>query len=96
MMGHDEPLSLYDESLMEEWLLIVGMRFFAEQYFELKCGRGDFSAYTKKSAKNRVTAVNAIFKNGYHLAALKKIAESENVPESVALLAEAAYTIETR
>ncbi len=95
-MGHDEPLSLYDESLMEEWLAIVGMRLFAEQYFELKCGRGDFSAYSEKSARNRTIAATAIFKNGYHLAALKKIAASKNIPESVALLADAAYTIETR
>ena len=95
-MGHDEPLSLYDESLMEEWLAIVGMRFFAEQYFELKRGGGDFSAYSEKSARNRMIAASAIFKNGYHLAALRKIAAFQNIPESVALLADAAYTIETR
>ncbi len=96
MMGLDQPLSLYDESLMEEWLAVVGMRFFAEQYFELKYGRGDFSAYSEQSARNRMTAAHAIFKNGYHLAALKRIAASQNVPESVALLADAVYTIETR
>ena len=96
MMGNDEPLSLYDESLMEEWLSVVGMRFFAEQYFELKYGRGDFSAYSEKSAKNRMIAATAIFKNGYHLAALRKIAASKSVPASVAMLADAAYTLETR
>lgn len=95
-MGKDEDFSLYDESLMEEWLAVVGMRLFAEQYFELKLGRGDFSAYSEKSAKNRMIAANAIFKNGYHLAALKRIAASQSIPQSVALLANAAYTIETR
>jgi len=95
-MGNDEPLSLYDESLMEEWLSVVGMRLFAEQYFELKFGRGDFSAYSEKSAKNRMMAATAIFKNGYHLAALKRIAASKSVPTSVAMLADATYTIETR
>ncbi|MBR6768815.1 MAG: hypothetical protein IKM34_04955 [Clostridia bacterium] len=95
-MGNDTPLSLYEEGLMEEWLSVVGMRLFAEQYFELKCGRGDFSAYSEKSAKNRRIAVAAIFQNGYHLAALRKIAASKSVPASVALLADATYTIETR
>lgn len=95
-MGNDEPLSLYDESLMEEWLAVVGMRLFVEQYFELKFGSGDFSAYSKKSAKNRMMAATAIFKNGYHLAALKRIAASKSVPASVAMLADATYTIETR
>ena len=94
MMDEYGQLSLYEESLMEEWLAIVGIRLFAEQYFELKCGRGDFSAYSEKSARNRMTAAHAIFKNGYHLAALKKISESQNIPESVALLADAVYTIE--
>lgn len=95
-MGRDESLSLYDESMMEEWLAIVGMRLFAEQYYELKVGRGDFTAYSEKSARNRIIAAAAIFKNGYHLAALKKIAVSKSVPTSVALLADATYTIETR
>lgn len=96
MVAQDRPLSLYDESLMEEWLSAVGMRLFAEQYFELKFGRGDFSAYSEKSAKNRAFAATAIFKNGYHLAALKKIAASKCVPASVAELADAAYLLETR
>lgn len=96
LVTKDEPLSLYDESLMEEWLAIVGMRFFAEQYYELKCGRGDFSAYSEKSARNRKLAVAALFKNGYHLAALKRVASSKSVPASVAELADATYTIETR
>ena len=95
-MGYDESLSLYDESLMKEWLSVVGMRLFAEQYFELKLGKGDFSAYSEKSAKNRMIAATAIFKNGYHLAALRKIAASKSVPASVAMLADAAYTLETR
>ena len=95
-MGKDERLSLYDESLLEEWLSVVGMSFFTEQYFELKFGRGDFSAYSEKSAKNRAAAATAIFKNGYHLEALKRIASSKRVPTSVAELADAIYTIETR
>ena len=81
---------------MEEWLAIVGMRFFAEQYYELKFGRGDFSAYSEKSARNRMIAAEAIFKNGYHLAALKRIAASKSLPASVAELADATYIIETR
>lgn len=96
LVTKDELLSLYDESLMEEWLAIVGMRFFAEQYYELKFGRGDFSAYSKKSARNRMIAAEAIFKNGYHLAALKRVAASKSIPASVAELADATYTIETR
>ena len=96
MIGKDDTLSLYDESLMEEWLSVVGMRLFAEQYYELKFGRGDFSAYSEKSAKNRAFAATAIFKHGYHLAALKHIAASKSVPASVAELADATYTIETR
>lgn len=95
-MGKEDALLLYDESLMEEWLSVVGMRLFAEQYFELKFGRGDFSAYSEKSAQNRRRAVAAIFQNGYHLAALKRIAASKQVPKSVAELAEATYMIETR
>ena len=96
MMDEYGQLSLYEESLMEEWLAIVGMRLFAEQYYEFKFSRADLSAYSKKSAHNRLVAATALFKNGYHLAALKKIALSKSVPQSVALLADATYLIETR
>ena len=95
MVGNEQRLSLYDESLMEEWLSVVGMRLFAEQYFELKSGKGDFSAYSEKSAKNRAAAASAIFQKGYHLAALQRIAVSKRIPASVAELADAIYTLET-
>lgn len=95
-MAKNESLSLYAESLMEEWLAVVGMRLFVEQYYELKGGRGDFSSCSEKSARNRRLAATAIFKNGYQLAALQKVAASKSVPASVAELADAIYTIETR
>ena len=95
MVGNEERFSLYDESLMEEWLSVVGMRLFTEQYFELKFGKGDFSAYSERSAKNRAAAAMAIFQKGYHLAALQKIAASKRISASVAELANALYMLET-
>ena len=96
MNDKKDGLSLYEESLMEEWLAIVGMRVFAEHYFEFKQGNATLPKFSKASAKNRMIAASSLFKKGYHLAALKRIARSSGVSHKIASLADAIYLLETR
>ena len=86
---------MYEESLMEEWLAVVGKRTFVKYYFDFKMGRATLLEFSKSSAYNRILAAGQIFKNGYHKAALQYIASSKSVARDTALLAQAIYNIET-
>ncbi len=87
--------ALYDESLMEEYLAKVGMRLFVQHYFELKSGKCALPEVTRASRSNRLAAANALFSQGLHLAALRRVSVSKCVSGEIAELAAALYVIET-
>lgn len=86
---------LYEQSLLEELLSKVGMRVFVENYFELKRGCADLGGFSKASARNRLSAANTLFREGYHLAALQKVAQSKTLSRTLVLAAESLYALES-
>ncbi len=95
-----DALSPEERDWVESLLLTAGMRFFVENYFELK--RGDvrfcFSGgekYSASSLRNRRSAAGRIFREGLGRAALERILSSGALSPSVVGMARALYIHET-
>lgn len=81
-----EKLGLYENSLMEEYLALIGKRIFVTHYLELKNGTAHLEECSPASANVRLHAAKELFRQNFHVAALKKIASSRYLsPETVEL-----------
>lgn len=92
-----DALSPEERDWVESLLLTAGMRFFVENYFELK--RGDvrfcFSGgekYSASSLRNRRSAAGRIFRKGLGRAALERILSSGALSPSVVGMARSLYS----
>lgn len=90
-----EKLGLYENSLMEEYLTLIGKRVFVTHYLELKNGTARLEECSPKSARQRLRAAKELFRQNFHVAALKKIASSRYLPPETVELAKDLLVYET-
>lgn len=93
-MRQGTRLTLYEDSLMTEWLSAVGKCHFVEAYWQYKARLPLVGKRYADEAKRRRFA-NLIFENAYHLAALWHIVNTSRLPRSTREAARALYVIET-